>query len=579
MKLRGIPIIVSLGVMIAVFAGAVGFAGAANPIPGPVALMYVSSDKVEWKPNEEFDGLTLTVTGPNDTVYNHDSNGREIISFYREDDCGNPFPDGEFTYELRVRRELSQEEMELIAAARLSCESLGIEEYKTPLVQSGTMMLVNGEVVFEIADNQGEGDFDPGERRLEDHLIYDDLIVTGSECIGFDCANGESFGYDTLILKEHNLRIYFNDTSYTGSYPTRSWRIQINSQDNGGGSWFAVQDADEGTTPFKIEGTAPSSSLYVDDSGRVGFGTSSPVLELHVKDGDTPSLRLQQDASYGWDAQTWDVCGNESNFFIRDATNGSKLPFRIEPGAPSSSIAIREDGDVGIGTWSPTRQLEVSKSTGSLMSLRRADSSVSNGDQLGSILFTADDGSTGAMGAKISGYAAGSWGSSDYPTELRFYTAPDGGTASQRMVIDRDGNVGIGDATPDYELDVNGDIYATGTITPGCSRELKENIADLTSEEAMAALTGMKPVRFNYKADKEEKNIGFIAEDVPDLVATNDRKGVSTMDVAAVLTRVVQEQQRLIREMARKNEAMARENERSRAELLARIVELERDGE
>ncbi len=39
-----------------------------------------------------------------------------------------------------------------------------------------------------------------------DQVILDDLIVDGSACIGFDCVNGESFGFDTLRLKENNLR-------------------------------------------------------------------------------------------------------------------------------------------------------------------------------------------------------------------------------------------------------------------------------------------------------------------------------------------------------------------------------------
>ena len=34
--------------------------------------------------------------------------------------------------------------------------------------------------------------------------------------------------------------------------------------------------------------------------------------------------------------------------------------------------------------------------------------------------------------------------------------------------------------------------------------------------------------------------MGFIAEDVPELVATNDRKGLSALDITAVLTKVVQ---------------------------------------
>jgi len=59
-------------------------------------------------------------------------------------------------------------------------------------------------------------------------------------------------------------------------------------------------------------------------------------------------------------------------------------------------------------------------------------------------------------------------------------------------------------------------------------------------------------VRFRYKNNKEEEYLGFIAEDVPDLVASKDRKGMSPMDVVAVLTKVAQEQQKTISELQRR---------------------------
>lgn len=59
----------------------------------------------------------------------------------------------------------------------------------------------------------------------------------------------------------------------------------------------------------------------------------------------------------------------------------------------------------------------------------------------------------------------------------------------------------------------------------------------------METLTRLDPVTFKYKAD-DEAHVGFIAEDVPDLVATGDRKGLSAMDIVAVLTKVVQQQQK-----------------------------------
>jgi hypothetical protein len=73
-------------------------------------------------------------------------------------------------------------------------------------------------------------------------------------------------------------------------------------------------------------------------------------------------------------------------------------------------------------------------------------------------------------------------------------------------------------------------------------RELKNDIAKLSGEEASQALAALDPVKFNYKGDARWRHVGFIAEDVPELLASPDRKGLSPMDIVAVLTKVVQEQ-------------------------------------
>ena len=51
-----------------------------------------------------------------------------------------------------------------------------------------------------------------------DQVIPDDLIVQGSLCVGFDCVNNEVFDFDTIRLKENNLRILFHDTSVGAAF-------------------------------------------------------------------------------------------------------------------------------------------------------------------------------------------------------------------------------------------------------------------------------------------------------------------------------------------------------------------------
>ena len=122
----------------------------------------------------------------------------------------------------------------------------------------------------------------------------------------------------------------------------------------------------------------------------------------------------------------------------------------------------------------------------------------------------------------------------------------------------RFGDVGIGKANPTHLLDVgNSGAYCDGGAwVNGSSRSFKENITDLSSEEALETLADLHPTSFNYKTDSEETYLGFIAEDVPDLVATNDRKGLVAMDIVAVLTKVVQTQQEQIRVLEESIEAL-----------------------
>ena len=111
------------------------------------------------------------------------------------------------------------------------------------------------------------------------------------------------------------------------------------------------------------------------------------------------------------------------------------------------------------------------------------------------------------------------------------------------------GYLGLGLA-PTHPLHLANGAYnsAGGAWIDGSSRDYKEDIRELSVEEALAAFEDLKPMKFKYKLDPTDDQLGFIAEDVPELVATRDRKGMSPMDVVAVLTKVVQEQQSVAQE-------------------------------
>jgi hypothetical protein len=127
-----------------------------------------------------------------------------------------------------------------------------------------------------------------------------------------------------------------------------------------------------------------------------------------------------------------------------------------------------------------------------------------------------------------------------------------GGLTTRPLVVYRNNNVAM--AT----IAANGDITAT-SFNPASSRAIKHDIVDLDSESAGAALRQLTPVQFVYNGDESaEKRVGFIAEDVPELVANADRQSVPIMDVVAMLTKVVQDQQRTIDEQKKFNDHLLR---------------------
>ncbi len=331
-------------------------------------------------------------------------------------------------------------------------------------VVSGSFRVEGGLIVSpdlvepRVAQTMARGK-DFGAAISKDQVISDDLIVDGSACIGFDCVNGESFGFDTIRLKENNLRIKFDDTSATASFPKRDWQLTANDSANGGLEKFSIDDVTSGRTPFTIEGDAPSNSLYVDDGGQVGFGTSTPVVTMHARNGNTPTLRLEQDGSSGFTAQTWDVASNEVNFFIRDVTNGSRLPFRIRPGAPTSSIDVSAAGDIGFGTTSTNifggaaKAVTIKSGSGfpvlELQGAQTADSAT------GAIRFY--NGTT--FNAQIASVREGANDSAS----LRFLTT-NVGSIGERMRINPWGLVGIGTTAPTDTLHVVGSARVVGNL-------------------------------------------------------------------------------------------------------------------
>ena len=231
---------------------------------GDIAKVSGGGDTIKWEILVPYSGATLTVSGPGCGVVRKEFKEGGAPSFAIYDRNGNRLADGQYNYELRLAPVLSAETVKDLAAAR---QKGGLAEEDADcrirtanpasLVQSGAFAVLKGSVVVAGGvestatdgrqakqaaprtpavpeDSYAQGDAIIPARYTEalaprraarmagqpfahaafpDQVIPDDLIVQRSLCVGFDCVNNESFGFDTIRLKENNTRIKFEDTS------------------------------------------------------------------------------------------------------------------------------------------------------------------------------------------------------------------------------------------------------------------------------------------------------------------------------------------------------------------------------
>ncbi len=489
-----------------------------------------SGPAMHWQVSAaNYEAIELTVSARNgETIVKQFPAGR--TPSFHVNDLGADLEDGTYNYQLRVIPKVSGDLKKKLDKARASgdeaaARKIAREAGLSAPEQSGAFTIRNGNIVSpdEIEDGPKAGRTITTDAVVKpklnpvtlDQVIPDDLIVQGSLCVGFDCVNNESFGFDTIRLKENNLRIKAEDTS-VGSFPTNDWQLTFNDSASGGASKFSVEDITGAKVPMTITAGAATNSIFVDSTGRVGFRTSTPVLDLHISTGNTPAIRLEQTNASGFTAQTWDIGANEANFFVRDVTSGSRLPFRIRPGAPTSSLDISADGFVGIGTASPDRLLHLTSSSGN-------------------------------AAVQLTNNTPKSWHFANSGTDMNFSET---GVADARLYLRAGGNVGINCSAPNSDLVVasgggcanpSSSLNAGDTqFTMASSRTFKENISPVAVPDILDRIGQVGVYNYDFINGPKDR-LGLIAEDFHEVLGRGDEKYINGGEVQVALWLAVQQ--------------------------------------
>ena len=326
-----------------------------------------NDDRLTWSTPTGYDGASLTISSGDGYHVQQEFAADEQPTFVLLDNNGASLPDGQYTYELRFKplKTGAGSETEYLTSGREepATEHTSAETAaSSPPILSGTFTLQEGSLVTEqeVSTSTHIHTEYSDESLVPQVFVHpEDVTIQGNLCTGFDCTNTENYGFDIHRFKESNIRIHFDDTSSSGSFANNDWRILINDINSGGSSYFAVENSTSGAVPFTISDSAIANSLYIMEAGgdgnrpRIGVGTATPGANMHLNEADTPTLRLSQDGS-NYPAYSWDIAGHEQSFFIRDINAGSKLPFRVQTGSPSSSIIIRNNSRVGIAPGTTT---------------------------------------------------------------------------------------------------------------------------------------------------------------------------------------------------------------------------------
>ena len=207
---------------------------------------------------------------------------------------------------------------------------------------------------------------------------------------------------------------------------------------------YLRSDADDTTTgTITAAGLiVDTDTLYVDTANnKVGIGTTTPGGALTVKSSGFSQLRLEDDDD------KLEIGYSGAVAYIKTGDDDSVINFRKNNNTDVMTVDMGNER-LGIGTTSPDSLLHLESASAPTLKIDDSDSTYA--------LELAQDGSNGSMLLGSAGVLTIGVTNNSSSDTVAFQTK-----STERMRIDADGNVGIGTASPNSKLHVNGVLTTT----------------------------------------------------------------------------------------------------------------------
>ena len=319
--------------------------------------------------------------------------------------------------------------------------------------------------------------------------------------------------------------------------------------------------------------------MRISDSGNVGIGTTSPRTKLNVAGtsadgGGVLTLENLTTATgnadyvgkiqfYGNDSGT-NAGGVRASIMadVQGYNGETDLVFSTANASSSESEAMRitAGGNVGIGTTSPGRELDVHgniETTGSLWIGANSSTASEHKIKIGQnrsgngyayIDLIGDAGAASNYNLRIIRHNSGAnalsqivhTGTGNFEIKA---------TSTADIILNSPGNIGISNTGPSYKLDVTGNARFTSTVTAtnfilSSDERLKENIEKVCDNRVKADWR-----TFELKTDKGQKRYGVIAQELektnPEFVREDSQGFKSVAYIDLLIAKIAELEARL----------------------------------